>query len=95
MDVSIFAPDWSMGDITGYLSSERDMILGSESRGNNAICIRAQVPQENMSGFSNQFKSMTSGDGEYSMVFSHYDAVLDTIQKKLSEKQSEKPVSNI
>ncbi len=83
VEVNITAPDGSMGDITGHLSSARGMILGSENTVNNAIIIRAQAPQALMSDFSNQLKSMTSGEGEYTMVFSHYQAVPDILQKQI------------
>lgn len=86
VQMSITTPDWSMGDITGHLSSERGMVLGSESIEGGKILVQARAPLGNMSGYSNQLKSMTSGEGEYTMEFSHYEAVPASLQRELIKK---------
>ena len=89
VEMTITTPDWSMGDITGHLSSERGMVLGSESLDGNKILIQARAPLGNMSGYSNQLKSMTSGEGEYTMNFSHYEAVPVSLQKELIKQAND------
>ena len=83
VEVRVEAHGRCIGDITGYLATERGMIMGSESRNDAAVCIQARVPLGNMANFSNHLKSMTSGDGEYTMVFSHYDIAPEPLQKQL------------
>ncbi|WP_461535565.1 elongation factor G [Spongorhabdus nitratireducens] len=83
VEATVDAPDRCMGDITGYLATERGMIMGSESHDDGTVSIQARVPLGNMANFSNQLKSITSGDGEYTMVFSHYDVAPESLQKQL------------
>ncbi len=82
-EIKVTAPEWSIGDITGHLSSERGMVIGSEVNDSGNVCIQAKVPMASIAQYSNQLKAMTSGEGEYDMTFSHYEAVPDTIQTEL------------
>lgn len=82
-ELSVTAPDWSIGDITGHLSSERGMVTGSEAMGNGKVSIQAKAPMANIGEYSNQLKAMTSGEGEYELSFSHYEAVPAAVQKQL------------
>ena len=82
-EISVVAPDWSIGDITGHLASERGMIIGSEAQGAGKVSIQAKVPMANIAEYSNQLKAMTSGEGEYEMSFSHYEVVPGDVQKAL------------
>ena len=86
VEIAVTTPSWCMGDITGHLASDRGMVIGSESIENNKVCIQARVPLANMSDYSNQLKSMTAGEGEYSMDMSHYEPVPASIQKELIKK---------
>ena len=83
VEISVTVPSWCMGDITGHLATDRGMVIGSESIENNKVCIQARVPLANMSDYSNQLKSMTAGEGEFSMEMSHYEPVPAQIQKEL------------
>ena len=89
VEISVIAPDWCIGDITGHLASARGMVLGTEAGDNNKISIQARVPLGNMSGYSNHLKSLTSGEGEYTMSFSHYEPVPATLQKQLIKESKE------
>ena len=89
-DITVTVPDWSMGDITGHLASDRGMVLGSESIENNKVCVLARVPLANMWDYSNQLKSTTSGEGEYSMKVSHYEPVPAAVQKALMKATENK-----
>ena len=82
-EISVVAPDWSIGDITGHLASERGMVIGSEAQGAGKVAIQAKVPMANIVQYSNQLKAMTSGEGEYEMSFSHYEVVPADVQKTL------------
>ncbi len=82
-ETKITAPSQCTGDITGQLSSERAMITGSAALDNGLVEITAKVPLVSMTEYSNHLKSITSGEGEYSMSFSHYDAVPSEIQEQL------------
>ena len=90
VEITVTVPSWCMGDITGHLASDRGMVTGTESIENNKVCIQAQVPLAAMSDYSNQLKSMTAGEGEYSMEISHYEPVPASVQKELIRKAEDR-----
>jgi elongation factor G len=74
MNVEVVAPEESMGDIMGDLSSRRGRPQGSESMGEMHI-IRAQVPLAEMLTYAPQLRSMTAGRGSFTLEFDHYEEV--------------------
>ena len=81
--LKVTAPVWSVGDITGHLCTDRGMITGSESRDGDEVCIEAEAPLASIMEYSDALKSMTSGEGEFSMTFRRYEQVPATVQKAL------------
>ncbi len=72
--IEISVPSRFMGDITGDLNSRRGRIIGMDSQGDLQI-IKAQVPLAEVSNYSTELRSITGGEGSYSLEFSHYDIV--------------------
>jgi elongation factor G len=74
----------------GDLSSRRGKISGMDPEGRSQR-IRAQVPQAELYQYSVDLRSMTQGQGVYTMEFSHYEEVPhETAQKIMAEAQAEK-----
>lgn len=63
-----------MGEIAGNLSSHRGHIKGMESMGDLQI-IRAAIPLSSIANYEAELKSMTAGQGLFTMEHSHYDVV--------------------
>jgi elongation factor G len=84
--IEIIAPNASMGDLTGDLSTKRGRISGSEALQNNRVAISGEVPMAELDGYDARLKSLTGGEGTYSIAFSHYDPVPGNIQKQLTDK---------
>jgi elongation factor G len=82
MNVAVIAPEASMGDIMGDLSSRRGRPQGSESMGEMHI-IRAQVPLAEMLTYAPQLRSMTAGRGSFTLEFDHYDEVPSHLVEKI------------
>ncbi len=87
MKVEVITPDEFMGDVIGHLNSIRGQILGMEPRG-NAQVVKATVPLATMFGYVNTLRSMTQGRAQYSMHFSHYEAVPKNVAAEIIEKSS-------
>jgi elongation factor G len=85
MNVEVVAPEANMGDIMGDLSSRRGRPLGSESMG-EMHAIRAQVPLAEMLSYAPQLRSMTGGQGSYTMQLDHYDEVPSHLAEKIIEE---------
>jgi elongation factor G len=72
--LEVTVPSRFMGDITGDVNGRRGRIMGMDSIGDMQI-IRAQVPLGEVSNYSTELKSLTGGEGSFTLEFSHYDAV--------------------
>lgn len=87
-NLEILVPDDFTGDVMGDISSRRGKIAGMEPEGRSQR-IRAQVPQAELYQYSVDLRSMTQGQGFYSMDFSHYEEVPhDTAQKIIDEAKA-------
>jgi elongation factor G len=61
-----------------------------DSAGESQI-IRAQVPLAEMQTYSTQLRSITAGEGSFSMDFSHYDVVPGNVaQTVIAKAQAER-----
>jgi elongation factor G len=85
MKVEVVTPEEYTGGIIGDLTSRRGMVQGQDTRG-NAIAIDARVPLANMFGYINNLRSMSSGRANFTMQFSHYDAVPSNISEEIQAK---------
>lgn len=81
--VEITAPDSAMGDITGDLSSRRGQIGGNHNGAAGTMIINGQAPLAELSGYQSRLNAMTSGQGRYTIAFSHYEAVPPNVQQQL------------
>jgi elongation factor G len=82
MDVDISAPTDFVGDVMGDISSRRGRVQSSEARGSTQV-IHAQVPMAEMLEYASTLTSMTGGQGEFHMAFSHYDEVPAHVREKV------------
>lgn len=90
MNVEVYVPDESAGDIMGDLNSRRGRIQGMDRKGNNQV-IRAQVPFAEMLSYAPVLTSLTGGRGSYRMEQSHYDVVPPHLTEKvIAEAKKEK-----
>jgi len=74
MDVETVVPDEFMGQITGDLNQRRGRIIGMELKG-KMQGVKAHVPLSEMFKYASELRSMTGGQGSYTMRFSYYDEV--------------------
>ncbi len=84
MSVEVTAPEDHTGAITGSLCSKRGQIIDMESRGKASIT-RARVPLAEMFGYSSELRNATSGRGEFTMQFEHYEAVPYALAEEIVE----------
>ncbi|WP_296278831.1 elongation factor G [Pseudoxanthomonas sp.] len=82
VDLEVVVPEAQVGDITGSLAGKRARINGTDAV-RDGIVVKAQVPLAELDGYAAELKSMTAGQGRYSLDFSHYEAVPPNVQQKL------------
>ena len=81
--VEIVAPSTSMGDITGDLATKRGRINGNTTLAGGRVSISALVPLAELNEYQSRLKSLTGGEGSYTMDLSHYDPVPPRKQQEL------------
>jgi len=81
--IDVTVPDTHMGDVTGNLASRRARISGTESLSGSLLTVSADMPLSALTDYHTELKSMTQGQGTYTMEFSHYDPVPHDIQRQL------------
>ena len=82
MNVEVTVPDQYMGDVMGDFNSRRGRIMGMEAHGRLQL-VKAQAPLAEMFRYAIVLRSMTSGQGSFSMEYSHYEEVPAEISKKV------------
>ncbi len=82
--IEILAPQDNMGDIMGDLNSRRGRILTSGSDGPMAV-ITALVPLAEIQMYQADLKSITGGEGSYTLEFDKYDIVPANLQTPIIE----------
>ena len=75
VNMEITVPSDSAGGVTGDLASMRGMITGTEALPDNRMLISGQVPLKEAQAYHSRLKSLTAGDGSFTMEFSHYAEV--------------------
>ncbi|MBI3045576.1 MAG: elongation factor G [Betaproteobacteria bacterium] len=83
VDIEVTAPEASMGDIAGDLSSRRGQLSGTDSATPGTLVIKGQAPLSELNNYQARLKSVTAGQGSYTIEFSHYEPVPPGIQKDL------------
>jgi elongation factor G len=88
VNIEITAPENSMGDIAGDLSSKRGQLSGTDSAAPGTLIIKGMVPLAELNNYQARLKSVTAGQGSYAFEFARYDPVPPTVQKNLSEQHA-------
>jgi len=81
--VEVTTPANHVGDITGHLSGVRGRINGNDTLSGNRIRIQANVPVAELGDYQTTLKSLTGGEGAFTMSFDHYGMVPPDVQKQL------------
>jgi len=79
MNLVIHVPSRFVGDITSNLSSLRARMTGMDSEGDDQI-IRAVMPLKEAREYQTQLRSITAGEGTFTMAYSHYDPLPGNLQ---------------
>ncbi|MFT4574180.1 MAG: elongation factor G, partial [Marinomonas primoryensis] len=89
MAVDVFTPEDHVGDVIGDLNRRRGMIKDQVAAA-TGVRIKADVPLSEMFGYIGSLRTMTSGRGQFSMEFSHYNACPNTVSEAVIEAEKKK-----
>jgi elongation factor G len=86
VNIEITAPDRFVGDLTADLSGKRGQVTGTESTGGDLMAIKGMVPLSEVSSYQARLRSVTGGQGAYTIEFSHYAPVPPQTQQELASQ---------
>ena len=82
MDVEVVVPEEFMGDVIGDISSRRGKVHGMTSKA-GAQVVESRVPLSQMFGYATDLRSRTQGRATYTMQFSRYEEVPETVKEDM------------
>ena len=88
MLVTASVPAESVGDVMGDLSSRRGRPLGTDQAGGMTE-VKAEVPMAEMLSYAPDLRSITGGQGEYTMEFLRYEEIPSHLAQKVKQAQEE------
>lgn len=84
VSMEVTVPSSFMGDISSDLSGKRGRILGTDMLPGDQLLIHAIAPLAEVSTYQSQLKSVTGGQGSFTMELSHYDPVPSNVQQQIA-----------
>jgi elongation factor G len=84
--IDVTAPSKFVGDITGHLAGIRAKIVGNDSLPGNQAKISAEVPIAELADYQTTLKSLTGGEGSFTLVLDHYEAAPAQVQAALEKE---------
>ena len=85
MKVDVFTPEDHVGDVIGDLNRRRGMIK-DQMPSSTGVRVKADIPLSEMFGYIGHLLTMTSGRGQFSMEFSHYNPCPAVVSAKVIEE---------
>jgi elongation factor G len=86
MLVTVSVPEECVGDVIGDLNSRRGHPQGMEPSGNAMTEIKAEAPMAEMLSYAPDLRSITGGQGDYTLEFLRYEEVPTHLAQKLVEQ---------
>ncbi|MEA2219268.1 MAG: elongation factor [Solirubrobacteraceae bacterium] len=88
MLLTLTIPEDSVGDVIGDLNSRRGRPQGMEGVGGGLTEVKAEVPMAEMLTYAPDLRSLTGGQGDYTMEFVRYEEVPAQLAQKVVEQQA-------
>jgi elongation factor G len=89
MKVSIECPSEFQGNVMSSINQRRGLIISSAEDGVFAT-VEAEVPLAEMFGYATTLRSLTQGKAEFTMEFSRYSRVPESVEEELKLKYKER-----
>jgi elongation factor G len=86
VSLEVTVPAEKFGDISADLSTRRGHITGMDSLPGNLQVMQASVPLSEVLRYATDLKSMTGGQGSYTMEFKSYEPVPPNVQQQIVDR---------
>ncbi|HEV2075452.1 MAG TPA: elongation factor G, partial [Thermoleophilaceae bacterium] len=88
MTVTVSVPEASVGDVIGDLNGRRGRPLGMEPKGSMTE-VKAEVPMAEMLSYAPDLRSITGGQGDYTMDFARYEEIPQHLAQRVITRAQE------
>jgi elongation factor G len=89
MKVAVEGPSEFQGNVMGSINQRRGLIISAAEDG-NFTTIEAEVPLSEMFGYATVLRSLTQGKAEFTMEFSKYVRLPESLAEELKAELSKK-----
>ena len=86
VNIEITAPEKFVGDLTSDIASKRGQVTGTDTTGGDLMSVAGQVPLSEITEYQSRIRSMTGGQGSYTIEFSHYAPMPPQTQQHLASQ---------
>jgi elongation factor G len=86
VNIEVNVPSANFGDVSADLSTRRGHIIGMDTLSGGLQVIQAVVPLSEVMSYATTIKSMTGGQGSFTMEFKSYEPVPPNIQMAIVDK---------
>ena len=87
MNIEIESPDNFQGGIVGDLTQRRGIMESTDMQPDGSVIIICEVPLSETFGYMTDLRSMTQGQGTFSMELKGYRKVPANVQEKIIEER--------
>lgn len=83
--LQVTVPTEATGDIMGDITKRRGRVLGMTPAEDNLTCVEAEIPLAETGDFSTTLRSMTQGQGTFTLAFERYEEAPPAVAQKVIE----------
>jgi elongation factor G len=83
VNIELNIPESAIGDVSGDLSSRRGQVTGHSPARGGMASVSGRAPLAELDGYHSRLKSLTAGQGSYTLELSHYEPVPPNVQHGL------------
>jgi elongation factor G len=85
VNLEVTVPEPAFGDVSGELSARRGQVTSTDSARAGMMAICARAPLSELSDFQGRLKSITGGQGSYTLELAGYEPAPPSVQQQLME----------
>jgi elongation factor G len=83
VELELVIPESTIGDVSGELAARRGQVTGQAAARTGMAILTGRAPLAELLNFQSRLKSLTAGQGAYTLSLSHYDPVPPNVQRQL------------